>query len=134
MIRLLYCSQATSGVSDDQVENILVAARRNNKALGITGVLVQGGGMFMQLLEGPELAVLRLYVKISDDPRHGDCRLIYISPANERLFECWSMGVVNSDPLKLKHVAELRARPIESVNAKVFTDAMRSFAKMLVEQ
>ena len=67
MIRLLYISQATQAISDEQVRNILESSRRNNPALGITGVLIHGGGLFMQLLEGPEEGVLRLYVKILDD-------------------------------------------------------------------
>jgi len=134
MIRLLYLSQATPGTSDDQIQNILMVARRNNEAVGITGVLVHGGGMFMQVLEGPEHAVLRLYAKILDDPRHGGCRVIHNTPANERMFQDWSMGVINSDPLEFQHIAELRARRLETVNAKAFMDVMRAFAKGLVEQ
>ena len=132
MIRLLYCSQATPGMSGDQIQDILTVARRNNKALGITGVLVHGGGIFMQVLEGPEDAVLRSYVKILDDPRHSGSRIIHISPANERIFQDWSMGVINSDPLEFQHIAELRAHRLETVNAKAFTDVMRAFAKRLV--
>ncbi len=134
MIRLLYCSQATPGMSDDQIQNILRVARRNNKALGITGVLVHGGGMSMQVLEGPEQAVLRLYVKILDDRRHRSCRLIYISPAKEQIFEGWSMGVINSDPLDFERIAGLQAHRLEAISDKAFKDLMRMFTKMLVEQ
>lgn len=134
MIRLLYYSQAIPGISDDQVQNILLIAQQSNKALGITGVLVHGGGIFMQVLEGPEHAVLRLYVKILDDRRHGSSRIIYITPAKERIFQGWSMGVINSDPLEFQLIAELRAHRLETVSAKAFKDLMRSFTKRLVEQ
>ncbi len=134
MIRLLYCSQATPGVSDDQIQNILLVARRNNKALGITGVLVHGGGMFMQVLEGPEQAVLRLYVKILDVRRHRGSRIIYNTPAKEQVFKDWSMGVINSDPLEFDHIAEFRAHRLEAVSGKAFKDLMRMFTKKLVEQ
>ena len=60
MIRLLYISHATREISEAQIQDILQSSRRNNPALGITGVLVHGGGQFMQILEGPEHAVLRL--------------------------------------------------------------------------
>ena len=127
MIRLLYISQATGVVSDEQVRDILQASRRNNPALGISGVLVHGGGLFMQILEGPEHAVLRMYVKIMDDKRNQNCRIIHISPAEERMFQQWSMGVIDSDPLEFQYVQELRAHRLEAGRAKAFTDAMREF-------
>jgi len=131
MIRLLYISQAAPGITDEQVQDILKSAQRNNPAAGITGVLVRGGGLFMQVLEGPEQAVLRQYVKILDDRRHSDCRIIHISPANDRIFEKWSMGVINSDPLQFQHIAELRASRLEAVQAKTFINAMREFVQRL---
>lgn len=131
MIRLLYLSQATPGITEVQVQYILQAAQRNNPAFGLTGVLVHGGGLFMQVLEGPEQSVLRQYVKILDDRRHRDCQLLHISPANDRIFEKWSMGIINSDPMQFQHIAELRARRLEAIPAKTFTDAMREFVRML---
>jgi len=113
------------------VQDILKSAQRNNPAFGITGVLIRGGGLFMQVLEGPEPAVLRLYVKILDDRRHADCQILHISPANDRIFEKWSMGVIDSDPLQFQHIAELRARRLEAVQAKTFTDAMGAFVQRL---
>jgi len=133
MIRLLYCSQGTPGMSDAKIQDTLTVARRNNKARGITGVLVHGGGMFMQVLEGPEQAVLRLYVKILDDPRHSDCQIIYVTPAKGAVFRDWSMGMINSDPLEFQHIAELRAHRLETVSAKAFMDVMRAFSKRLVQ-
>ncbi|MEN9659232.1 MAG: hypothetical protein RL571_2697 [Pseudomonadota bacterium] len=109
MIRLLYVSQAASGITEEQVKDILKSAQRKNPATGLTGVLVHGGGLFMQVLEGPEQAVLRQYVKILDDRRHSDCQTLHISPANDRIFEKWSMGIIQSDPMQFQHIAELRA-------------------------
>jgi hypothetical protein len=131
MIRLVYISQAVVGITDEQVQTILRSSTRNNAANGITGVLVHGGGLFMQVLEGPEQAVLRLYVKILDDRRHSDCRLIHISPAEEQIFSKWSMAVLNSDPLDFQRVGELRAHRLESVDSQKFTALMRDFVKKL---
>jgi hypothetical protein len=127
MIRLLYISQAAPGTNAEQVQDILKTAQRNNPTVGITGLLVHGGRLFMQLLEGPEQAVLRQYVKILDDRRHGDCRILYFSPANDRLFDKWSMGIIDSDPLQFQHIAELQAHRTEVIQSKTFTDAMREF-------
>jgi len=98
MIRILYVSQSTHDITDKQVQDILASSRRNNAANGITGVLIHGGGLFMQVLEGPEQSTLRQYVKILDDRRHGDCKIIHIAPANERIFQKWSMGSSNAIP------------------------------------
>ena len=131
MLRILYFSQAKGVISDDQIRDILNASRRKNRLLGISGVLIHGGGQFMQVLEGPEQSVLRLYLKILDDQRHFNSRITYISLANKRLFQEWSMGVIESDPLEFQHINELLANPQESVQEKVFIDIMRQFRRKL---
>jgi hypothetical protein len=131
MFRLLYISRATSGTTHEQVQDIQKAALRNNPAAGITGVLVHGGGLFMQVLEGPEPAVLRMYVKILDDRRHGDCEILHISPAKDRVFQKWSMGIIDRAPLEFQEVAELQSRRLEAVQPTTFIEAMRGFVRML---
>ncbi|MBP1206195.1 hypothetical protein JOD97_004268 [Duganella sp. 1411] len=131
MIRLLYISNASPAVSEEQVQDILTSARRNNPAHGITGILIHGGGLFMQVLEGPEQKVLRQYVKILDDRRHDDARILHISPANSRIFEKWSMGGIAGNPLQFQHVSDLFARRLEVVQPTTFTKTMREFAQML---
>ncbi|MBK8384495.1 MAG: BLUF domain-containing protein [Candidatus Accumulibacter sp.] len=128
MIRLLYLSHATRGITDEQVQNILQSARRFNPLVGITGVLIHGGGLFMQILEGPEEAVLRLYVKVLDDKRHSDCRIIHISPANERLFQNWTMGIIQRVPgfgraPRLDHFANAMREFVKRLNAGQDADA-----------
>ena len=129
MFRLLYISRATSGTTHEQIQDIQRAALQHNPAAGITGVLVHGGGLFMQVLEGPEQTVLRLYVKILDDRRHTDVRLIHISPAEEQVFKNCSMAVLNGDPLDHQRIGELRARRLESVQSQEFTQLMREFVR-----
>jgi hypothetical protein len=131
MIRLLYLSQATNTLSNEKLQEILESSGRNNPALGITGLLLTGGGVFMQVLEGPELAVLQLYVKILLDRRHGDCEIICVSPVNERMFDKWSMGLVDSAPLEFQEIKELRDKRFESVPAKTYTEIMGSLLKTL---
>ena len=131
MIRLFYYSHSTQVISDEQVQDILKTSHRNNPLHDISGVLIHGGGLFAQILEGPEQAVLRMYVKILDDRRHSDSRIIYISPANERMFQKWSMGVINSTPLEFQSIMKLKAYRQETVHSKVFTDAMSGFLRTL---
>ena len=70
MIRIFYLAHTAVTISEAQVQDILVTSHRNNGQTGLTGVLVYTGDMFAQILEGPELAVLRLYVKIAADQRN----------------------------------------------------------------
>ena len=134
MIRLLYLSQTRHDVSEDEIRSILLIARKRNAELGITGVLLHGGGMFLQVLEGPEQAVLKLYVGIIDDPRHRDCRIVYITPVKERLFGNWTMGFLNDNPLDVVSMAQLRGERSESVQAEQFSDLIRKFGSKLTEQ
>ena len=134
MIRLLYFSQTKQDVSEDQVQNILTVARKRNAELNITGVLLRGGGMFLQVLEGPEQAVLKLYVKILDDSRHRDSRIVYITPVKDRLFGNWSMGFLNENPLDVVTMAQLRGERAESVQAEQFSELIRKFGAKLMEQ
>jgi hypothetical protein len=131
MIRLVYISQAAIGIADEQVQDILRSSQRNNAANRITGVLVFGGGLFMQVLEGSEQAVLRLYVKILDDRRHSDCRLIHVTPTDEQAFKQWSMAVLEGEPLDFQRIGELRARRLETVQSQTFTNLMRDFVRKL---
>ena len=85
----------------------------------------------MQVLEGPEQDVLKKYVKILDDPRHSGAQILYISPANNRIFDKWSMGSIESDPLQFQYISKLRARRSEVIEANMFTETMREFAQML---
>ena len=133
MIRLLYCSQVKSDFSEEILKEILLTSRENNRRNRITGVLVHGGGLFMQVLEGPEQNVLRTYMKILDDKRHTDSRIIHITPIKDRLFENWTMGVIEAEPLTFENVAKLRANRLESVHADVFSQVMREFTGMLTK-
>ena len=70
LFNLVYCSQASEGVENADVDTIIATSRRRNPVLGITGVLVFGGGVFFQWIEGPKAEVMGLVKLIEADPRH----------------------------------------------------------------
>jgi hypothetical protein len=127
MIRLLYISDATKGINEETVNAVLKSAEKNNPLLGITGLLVFGGGVFAQILEGPEQAVLQKYVKIMSDRRHRNCRLVYITTTGERIFKDISMAALEALPMELEHIVELDAHRTETIPADAFTDLMNVF-------
>ncbi len=133
MIRLLYISQAAPNLGQLEIEEIMKTSKKNNLIADLTGVLVCGGNMFMQILEGPEESVLKRYVKIIDDKRHSNCEIISISYVKTRMFERWSMGLINSNLIDYDQISELRAVRQETIEAKVFVDIMRQFVRLLSE-
>ena len=93
-VRLLYASRAVDN-TQPAVQAILDSARRHNQDSGVTGVLVYGGGVFMQAIEGGRQAVSDLYGTISRDPRHKDVALLHYEEIVERRFGSWTMGLVD---------------------------------------
>jgi len=68
--QLLYCSRKTRALDELQLRQMVEQAARHNGAAGISGTLLAGGGLFLQLLEGPQRAVDELWERIQADRRH----------------------------------------------------------------
>ncbi|MEM7624530.1 MAG: BLUF domain-containing protein [Planctomycetota bacterium] len=94
---LLYISHADHLLSPYQVGEMLEPFRRRNRALGITGVLFYSAGHFVQLLEGEADEVHNLFGTIRRDDRHEDVRQLLSFPVGQRLFDDWSMALLNVD-------------------------------------
>jgi hypothetical protein len=100
LFQLVYVSRSRGSLSDDDLRAIQSEAVKRNGPLGVTGVLLYSGGCFLQLLEGPRKAISEVYGKISTDPRHHRPSVLYFEPAETRLAQAWSMGVLNMDHLR----------------------------------
>ena len=94
LVRLLYASRAVDN-TQPAVQAILDSARRHNQDSGVTGILVYGGGVFMQAIEGGRQVVSDLYGTISRDARHKDVVLLHYEEIVERRFGSWTMGLVD---------------------------------------
>lgn len=97
LYHLVYLSAATDDFSEDDLADILAASRRNNPKRDITGMLLYSDGGFIQVLEGPKKAVIDLYEKIEQDPRHGSSIKLARGPIEERSFSGWEMGFQEVD-------------------------------------
>jgi hypothetical protein len=95
LVRLLYVSRSTGPQTTTVTGSILETALRNNRAQGITGVLCQGQGLFVQVLEGERDKVNRLYARIQSDDRHHDVQLLLLEDIVARRFPQWSMAHVS---------------------------------------
>jgi hypothetical protein len=94
LVRLLYASRAVDP-HPDVIESILAQSRQFNPSTGITGILVYGGGIFLQAIEGGREAVSELYGHIQKDARHKQVVLLHYEEISERRFGGWTMGQVD---------------------------------------
>lgn len=102
---LIYNSIESNPCDAGMLKTLLDQSRDFNKQNDITGILLyvkgqkitKSKGRFMQLLEGEERIVRKLYKKITNDTRHGAVTLLQIGKYDERIFNEWSMGFEDSD-------------------------------------
>ena len=88
--RVVFVSEKTD-VSDTTLKDIIASSKKNNPEEDVTGCLLSGSNTFLQLLEGPEDFIDRLYSKISTDNRHENVITLCDEKIDERLFLSWSM-------------------------------------------
>ena len=92
LIHCIYSSVASAQFNEDDLPTLLRKSRVANTAIGITGMLTYINGTFLQVIEGPEPVVDKLFAKISSDPRHKRVFIIVREPITTRSFADWSMG------------------------------------------
>lgn len=89
---LIYISTASREFAREELLEILRVSHENNTRDNITGLLLHKERSFMQLLEGPEVAVCATYARIARDLRHQDITVLLERETEERDFPDWSMG------------------------------------------
>jgi hypothetical protein len=94
LVRLIYTSKLNDGVNPRELANIHETALRNNDKAGLTGMLLFGNDYFLQVLEGGNFAVNRLYNRICNDDRNKDPLLLEYVEIAERDFAKWSMKLI----------------------------------------
>ncbi len=91
LISLSYISKATQDMGVLALMRLTDQAAQLNQKLAITGVLFYENQHFGQTIEGPRPAVMRLWEKIQEDPRHHNVRLLEMGDIEARHFPGWSM-------------------------------------------
>jgi hypothetical protein len=107
---IVYFSFSVNPFSTEDIDTILAQSRRNNAEFGITGMLLYMNGSVIQVLEGDEKAIERLFERIKQDSRHRDVTQVFSRPILNRLFANWSMGyeTVTAQELEnIKHIVDL---------------------------
>ena len=110
MHSLVYRSVAIDNFELPSIYKMLSDARLFNSRHNITGCLLFHDNKFLQLLEGEEKEVERLFQRIRKDPRHHSMEIICEERSSIRLFDEWSMAFHDyglngsSANLKLKQI------------------------------
>ena len=102
LVRLLYVSQPVGPITTTTTTLILEKSTAYNKKENITGVLCQGSGLFLQVLEGERSQVNLLYARIMSDRTHRNVELLSMEEITHRRFGQWSMALVylsKDDPM-----------------------------------
>jgi hypothetical protein len=91
--RLIYASECRleGDWLEDAVAQIIETSVRNNRRVGVTGLLLVHAGWFIQALEGPAEAVMTTYGRILNDRRHHQPSVLSAGPVGQRAFGDWHM-------------------------------------------
>ena len=102
LVRLLYVSQPVGPITTTMTTLILEKSTAHNTKENITGVLCQGSGLWLQVLEGERSQVNLLYARIMSDRTHRNVELLSMEEITHRRFGQWSMALVylsKDDPM-----------------------------------
>lgn len=91
--RLIYLSQVANHVRYEDAESIAETSARNNEKVGVTGLLVYTPSHFLQVLEGDQAAVRKIYERVKDDARHHRVKILFDDQVPEAEFGKWAMTV-----------------------------------------
>jgi Sensors of blue-light using FAD len=95
MYHLVYISYATAPFLETELVDMLQKFRIKNKPKEITGMMLYLQERFIQVLEGDQSTIKRLYNRIEKDPRHKKVSIVLEGESPERIFKNWSMGFKN---------------------------------------
>ena len=116
--RINYISSFVKEMSEVEIVNLANQAAKKNAENDITGVLMAKGGIFFQIIEGPEDNIDRLFTNILKDPRHEKVITLGIQTGDlKRLFPNWHMKEINLDTTTSERLQPVRAI-IDAVHAQ----------------
>tara|TARA_R100001591_G_scaffold19739_1_gene27457 strand:+ start:128778 stop:129218 length:441 start_codon:yes stop_codon:yes gene_type:complete len=127
LLRILYSSKTHQRLSEIDLTKLLQQSRQNNWQIQIHGILCYNHSDFIQVLEGPETAVIKLYQKILDDDRHYDCKLINICLSNKYIFNDWSMGYIDISQGNMRRLRQELPEKLSSDNADKFAFQLKHY-------
>ena len=99
MYRMIYTSDAARDFGASDLQDVLQHANARNADEGITGLILYHEGKILQVLEGPEEAVVACYARIAVDPRHENLKIVTQAPVRASVFDSWKIGLLQPSAL-----------------------------------
>jgi len=137
MYTLAYESIELHDFAPNEMERLLTKSRKYNNKKGITGCLIYFEGRFVQILEGQEERVKKLFSIIEADERHGDIRLFSEDTIDENTFPNWGMAYypINKTDADSHELEQFRKNivllstmsPVQNVTSILFWKRVRMY-------
>jgi hypothetical protein len=127
--QIIYASQPF-GFDHGVLDDILTVSRIHNARADITGTLICRADMYLQLIEGPDKAILETYARIcADVDRHTNVQMLVTRTVNTRMFPRWAM---RDDPPRswMWNQEQVAAG---AINAAAQTDIIAIFERLASE-
>ncbi len=99
LCHLVYVSKASHPMRDQDLTELLEQSRERNARNDVTGMLLYKDRRFIQLLEGHEDNLQKIFASIRSDERHCDVELLWLRYVQFRDFPDWTMGFKNVDDI-----------------------------------
>lgn len=95
---ICYISDSCLKESSSDLSDLFTKAKKNNLNNNITGILIHSNFNFLQVLEGEDTVVNKVFKKISLDSRHKNIFNVIDVTIDTRVFEGYNFGftVVNT--------------------------------------
>jgi hypothetical protein len=97
--QIIYFSTASDRQDSIVIAGILAQSRQHNLRDAITGLLVGGGHRYLQVIEGPDVAIRRLTARLRRDDRHLGMTILVDRHVDRPSFSGWSMAFTNEPQL-----------------------------------
>ena len=123
--RLIYRSVATGTTASLlNVATILAESQRNNDRDGLTGALAAHGDRYIQVIEGPSVALDSLLRRLERDKRHKGIEVIDRRDVDRRRFDGWAMAHATVTPANQAVLEQLAADP--EASARTIVDLLET--------
>lgn len=105
---LVYTSRAAGGLSNADLERILIDASIHNRQQDVTGALLYDGARFLQYLEGPQAGLDNVFARIDASSKHAGIEVLVTGAIAERHFWNWSMACRHADASVIQRLESAR--------------------------
>ena len=98
MLQIVFRSHLTKLLSYTDIQRLCLAAARNNRKAGVSGFMIECGGVFLVSIEGEHRDVDGALDRIFQYPHHDGIEILYSEEnLGRRRFGAWAMNVMFMD-------------------------------------